>query len=75
MKEVDAHLSKYAGNGLRTLLLAEKELSQSEYEAWKQEYRVASQALTKRDDRMAEVADRLERGFLLLGATAIEDKL
>lgn len=31
--------------------------------------------MTKRDERMAEVADRLERGFDLIGATAIEDKL
>jgi magnesium-transporting ATPase (P-type) len=31
--------------------------------------------MSKRDERLAEVADKLERGFLLIGATAIEDKL
>lgn len=31
--------------------------------------------MVKRDDRMAEVQDKLEQNFELLGATAIEDKL
>lgn len=31
--------------------------------------------MVKRDELIAEVADRLERGFELLGSTAIEDKL
>lgn len=31
--------------------------------------------MSKRDDKMADVADRLERGLDLIGATAIEDKL
>lgn len=35
MKEIDQHLDKYAGSGLRTLLLAEKIISDSDYEAWK----------------------------------------
>ena len=36
---------------------------------------MAASAMSKRDERMAEVADKLERGFDLIGATAIEDKL
>jgi len=31
--------------------------------------------MVKRDELMADVADRLERGFELIGSTAIEDKL
>lgn len=31
--------------------------------------------MSKRDERMGEVADRMERGLELIGATAIEDKL
>jgi magnesium-transporting ATPase (P-type) len=31
--------------------------------------------MSKRDEKMAEVADRMERGLDLIGATAIEDKL
>ena len=33
------------------------------------------QALEARDDRLEEVADRIERDLLLLGGTAIEDRL
>jgi magnesium-transporting ATPase (P-type) len=36
---------------------------------------MASSAMVKRDEKMDEVADRLERNFELLGSTAIEDKL
>jgi magnesium-transporting ATPase (P-type) len=31
--------------------------------------------MSKRDEKMEEVAEKLEREFMLLGATAIEDKL
>jgi magnesium-transporting ATPase (P-type) len=75
MEEVDQHLNTYAGSGLRTLLLAEKEITQEEYNEWKAEYRAASSAMAKRDEKMAEVAEKLETGFDLIGATAIEDKL
>lgn len=36
------HLENYANSGLRTLLLAEKEISQIQYEQWKDEYKTAS---------------------------------
>ena len=75
MQEIDQHLNKYASNGLRTLLLAEKVISQQEYDEWKAEYRLASQAMSKRDEKMGEVAEKLERQFDLIGSTAIEDKL
>lgn len=75
MRVTEKYLDAYAGSGLRTLLLAEKEISASELDTFKQEYKQASQAMSKRDEKVAEVADRLERDFLLVGTTAIEDKL
>lgn len=74
-KPTHQHLENYASGGLRTLLLAEKEISEIEYQQFKDEYKLAAAAMVKRDEKMAEVADRLERDFELLGATAIEDKL
>lgn len=68
-------MESFANGGLRTLLLAEKELTEAEYQAFKEDYRIAASAMVKRDDKMAEVADRLERGFEIVGTTAIEDKL
>ena len=59
-KYTQQHLENYASSGLRTLLLAEKEISEIEYQQWKDEYRLAAAAMVKRDDKMAEVADKLE---------------
>jgi len=38
-------------------------------------YREASTAINNRNELVAEVAERIERNFILLGATGIEDKL
>ncbi len=75
MNSTEKYLDTYAGSGLRTLLLAEKEITTAELEAFRQEYKQASQAMSKRDEKVAEVAEKLERDFELVGTTAIEDKL
>ena len=56
-------------------MLAEKELSERDYNQWKEEYKIASAAMYKREEKMGETANALEQGLELLGATAIEDKL
>lgn len=38
-------------------------------------YREASTAINNRHELVAEVAERIERNLILLGATGIEDKL
>lgn len=60
LKHTEQHLELYAKSGLRTLLLAEKEISEIEYQQWRDEYRQAASAMVKRDDKMAEVAEKLE---------------
>lgn len=69
------YLEGYAKDGLRTLLLGQKELSSAEYEAFSAKMKEASQSMTDRDDKIEEVASEMERGFTLIGSTAIEDKL
>ena len=39
------------------------------------QYREASTAINNRNELVAEVAERIERNLILLGATGIEDKL
>jgi magnesium-transporting ATPase (P-type) len=39
LKHTEQHLEDYAKTGLRTLLLAEKEISEIEYQQWRDEYR------------------------------------
>ncbi|XP_040546645.1 phospholipid-transporting ATPase ID isoform X1 [Gallus gallus] len=69
------HLNEYAGEGLRTLVLACKDLEESYYEDWAERLRRASGAPEAREDRLARLYDEVERDMTLLGATAIEDKL
>ncbi|KAJ3285440.1 hypothetical protein HDU79_007340 [Rhizoclosmatium sp. JEL0117] len=65
----------YATEGLRTLLYAYKELDPAVYEAWDEKYAEATTSIVNRAAAVAAVAEELERGLTLLGATAIEDKL
>ncbi|XP_038146093.1 phospholipid-transporting ATPase ID isoform X2 [Cyprinodon tularosa] len=69
------HLNEYAADGLRTLALAYRELSEDEWEAWSESHRRADKATDCREDRLAAAYDKIEQDMMLLGATAIEDKL
>uniref|UniRef100_A0A8B9VQZ7 Phospholipid-transporting ATPase n=1 Tax=Anas zonorhyncha TaxID=75864 RepID=A0A8B9VQZ7_9AVES len=67
--------NEYAGEGLRTLVLAYKDLEESYYEDWSERLHRASGAPEAREDRLARLYDEVEHDMMLLGATAIEDKL
>ncbi|KAJ3039311.1 hypothetical protein HDV00_012303 [Rhizophlyctis rosea] len=69
------HVADFAGQGLRTLLYACRVIDEVEYEHWCKEYVEASAAMERREEMMESVASRIERGMILMGATAIEDKL
>ena len=74
-KTTAEHLEVFAREGLRTLCIAEKDLTEEEYREWSKDHDLAAQALVDRDDRLEEVSDRMERDLMLLGGTAIEDRL
>lgn len=81
LKANEEHLAKtqnflddYAKGGLRTLLIASKEISDQEYENWNAKYKKASQSINK-EAEVNKVAEELEVEFNLIGSTAIEDKL
>uniref|UniRef100_A0A8C4F9M3 Phospholipid-transporting ATPase n=1 Tax=Dicentrarchus labrax TaxID=13489 RepID=A0A8C4F9M3_DICLA len=69
------HLNEYAADGLRTLALAYRDLSEDEWEAWSESHRCADKATNCREDRLAAAYEEIEQDMMLLGATAIEDKL
>uniref|UniRef100_A0A669D5C8 Phospholipid-transporting ATPase n=1 Tax=Oreochromis niloticus TaxID=8128 RepID=A0A669D5C8_ORENI len=69
------HLNEYATDGLRTLALAYRDLSEDEWEAWSESHRFADKATDCREDRLAAAYEEIEQNMMLLGATAIEDKL
>jgi phospholipid-translocating ATPase len=65
-----------AREGLRTLVVGRKRMSEQAYEEFKQRYHQASVQLEGRNEAMAAVvADALETDLELLGLTGVEDKL
>jgi phospholipid-translocating ATPase len=69
------HLEMFAREGLRTLCIAQRELSEEEYQEWNRDYDIAANAVAGREERLEEVSDRIETQLWLLGGTAIEDRL
>ncbi|KAM3867619.1 phospholipid-transporting ATPase ID [Diretmus argenteus] len=69
------HLNEFAGEGLRTLALAYKDLDEEYFSQWKQRHHEASTTLEDREDKLDQLYEEIEKDLLLLGATAIEDKL
>ena len=71
-------LSDFATEGLRTLVLAQRDLTDDECAAFQKRWRAAETAAGKGVDRaklLAEAAATVERDLEVVGATAIEDKL
>ncbi|KAK5867217.1 hypothetical protein PBY51_011730 [Eleginops maclovinus] len=69
------HLNEFAGEGLRTLALAYKDLDEDHFEVWMKKFLYASTVIENREDQLAVLFEEIEQGLKLLGATAIEDKL
>ena len=69
------HLRTFASEGLRTLVLARRQLSRAEYTAWNQAYQRAANSTRDRSKMLERVAEKVEVNLQIIGATAIEDKL
>ncbi|XP_051548241.1 phospholipid-transporting ATPase ID-like isoform X2 [Myxocyprinus asiaticus] len=69
------HLNEFAGEGLRTLALAYKDLDEDLFDEWMKKLLFASTALDNREEKLGALYEEIEQGLMLLGATAIEDKL
>lgn len=61
--------------GLRTLVITQKVLSQEEYDRWAKDYNNARSSLHDRQRLTQEVIEQLEDEMELLGVTGVEDKL
>lgn len=69
------HLEDYATEGLRTLCLAMREVPDDEYRQWSAIYEKAATTINNRADELDKAAELIEKDLVLLGATAIEDRL
>ncbi|URE37002.1 ATPase, class [Musa troglodytarum] len=69
------HLEQFGSAGLRTLCLAYRELTNDLYEKWNEKFIQAKSSLRDREKKLDEVAEIIEKDLILIGCTAIEDKL
>ncbi|KAK8856248.1 phospholipid-translocating P-type ATPase [Apiospora arundinis] len=73
---LDEETANMAREGLRTLVVGRKRLSNSQYREFLSSYQEASMAMNGRDAGMQRVVSQyLERDLELLGVTGVEDKL
>ncbi|XP_051900164.1 phospholipid-transporting ATPase IC [Pristis pectinata] len=68
-------LKVFADETLRTLCLSYKDISEGEFTKWNIKYQAASVSTINRDEALDRIYEEIEKNLLLLGATAIEDKL
>ncbi|XP_027902785.1 putative phospholipid-transporting ATPase 9 isoform X2 [Vigna unguiculata] len=70
------HVHEYADAGLRTLILAYRELDEEEYKVFDGKLSEVKNSVSEdRETLIEELLDTVERNLILLGATAVEDKL
>lgn len=69
------HMTTYSVRGLRTLILAKRELSVGEFNQFHQAFREAQGNVIDKKSLMDGLMERIEVGLELQGCTAIEDKL
>ncbi|KAM8801354.1 phospholipid-transporting ATPase VD [Rhynchonycteris naso] len=74
-EKTQEHLDDYAKRGLRTLCIAKKVMSDTDYTEWLRNHFLAETSIDNREELLLESAMRLENKLTLLGATGIEDRL
>lgn len=68
-------MDMFANGGLRTLCVAYRILREDEFLSWLRIYEAAAAATENRDEEIEKAASEIEQSLLILGATALEDKL
>uniref|UniRef100_A0A8C8BZC9 Phospholipid-transporting ATPase n=1 Tax=Oncorhynchus tshawytscha TaxID=74940 RepID=A0A8C8BZC9_ONCTS len=69
------HKEIFANETLRTLCLCYKDISKQEFDAWAKKHKAASVAMGNREAALDRVYEQIESNLMMIGATAIEDKL
>ena len=78
LESTQEHVDQFAHQGLRTLCYSFKILEESEYTNWLKEYEEMHYMAAKDkslEPKLDEIIDKIESDAILLGATALEDKL
>ena len=69
------NLDIFAKKGLRTLIIAYKELQEDEYKKWNKKLEDLNKYISHADEDIYKLYDEMEKDLNVLGATAIEDHL
>jgi len=72
---IDEACDNLANEGLRTLVISQKLITQEFYDAWNVRYEAAKADLNDREKRTQECIEELESEMELLGVTGVEDRL
>ena len=78
LKESKEHLDSFARIGLRTLCFAYKQIEKEDYKKWEEAFNKKKQECIidkKKISELEEAISEIEENCILLGVTALEDKL
>ena len=75
LRSTNESLKKFAVKGLRTLMVAYKEISESIYNKWSENYLRVKSNPNHTEEEINKIYDEIESDFKLIGSTAIEDEL
>lgn len=67
-------LQKFAGEGLRTLCLAVRDLDEVFFNDWKHRHQEAALSLDSRDDKLDAIYEEIERDMTLIGEWVVLEK-
>ncbi|XP_075446799.1 phospholipid-transporting ATPase IH isoform X7 [Ascaphus truei] len=73
--QIRSRVERNAVEGLRTLCVAYKKFTQEEFAAANRLLQNAKLSLQDREKKLAEAYEQVEQDLILLGATAVEDRL
>ena len=75
LKQSKYYVDKFSAQGLRTLFIAMKIMSNREYTIFEKELNESMMSLEDKDKKVNAVYDKIERNLYLIGTTIVEDKL
>lgn len=75
MDQTQVYVDEFANEGLRTLLLAAKSLDEEYYREWNCRFQSAQCDVNSKEEKVDLLQDEIEQCMMLIGSTAIEDKL
>ncbi len=76
LEKIKNGLDKFAHEGLRTLVMANKYLSEADAMEYKEEAsKIIASSDKDKEDQLSRLYEKIEKGFNYVGTSAIEDKL